>query len=67
MVEKINTHPKFIEYMENIVKHPNYRGLEIHRKADKNLKWVATKRTTTGENRIKWALQKARLRVRKFK
>jgi len=60
MAEKVNTHPKFIEYMETIVKHPNYKGLEIHRKADNNLKWVATKKTETGKNRIKWAVQKAK-------
>ncbi|MCD8801641.1 hypothetical protein K1Y24_06670 [Mammaliicoccus sciuri] len=59
MTNKIVMHPNFISYMEDIVKHPNYYGLEISRKKDNNLKWVTTKKTETGKNRIKWAIEKA--------
>ena len=27
-------HPKFLEYMDMIIHHPNYRGLRIDKKAD---------------------------------
>ena len=52
--EERQWHPRFLEYMEMIVKHPNYRGLPIERKPDGSLKWIATAQSETGKARIKW-------------
>ena len=53
-------HPNFIEYMEMIVKHPNYKGLRIDRGSDGSLKWIATAKSEVGADRIKWCLAKAK-------
>lgn len=58
MTEK-NWHPNFIEYMEMIVEHPNYNGLPIEKKHNGEYKWVTTKKTSIGKERINWALNKA--------
>lgn len=53
-------HPDFIAYMEEIVHHPNYAGLPIHRKPDGSLAWIATKQSEIGKARIAWCEAKAR-------
>lgn len=55
-----NWHPNFLEYMEWIAGHPNYRGLPIERKKDGALQWVATAQTETGQKRIEWVTEKAK-------
>lgn len=50
---------KFIEYMNMIVSHPNYKGLPIKRKKDGSLAWIATAQSDIGKGRIKWCEQKA--------
>ena len=52
-------HPKFIEYMEYIVNHPNYNGLPIEIKRDGTYRWIATAQSTIGKERIEWCLAKA--------
>lgn len=52
-------HPKFIEYMEFIVNHPNYKGLAINKTPD-SYGWVTTKQSEIGQKRLNWANQKAR-------
>lgn len=54
-----NWNNQFIEYMEMIVNSPNYKGLPIERKKDGSLKWIATAKSQIGQERIKWANQKA--------
>lgn len=51
--------PKFLEYMESIVNHPNYFGLAIDRKKDGTLKWIATAKSEIGKKRIEWVTNKA--------
>ena len=53
-------HPKFLDYMNFIVNHPNYKGLPIERKPDGSLKWVATAKSDIGQRRKKWAIEKAK-------
>lgn len=52
-------HPKFVDYMNMIVSHPNYKGLPIDRKADGSLKWIAAAKSQIGRGRIAWVHQKA--------
>ena len=52
--------PNFIEYMEFIVNHENYQGLPIERKPDGSLKWVVTKTTSVGQQRLTWCENKAK-------
>lgn len=59
MAEKV-WHKNFIEYMEMIAGHPNYKGLPIGRKEDGSLKWIATAKSETGQGRKNWALKKAK-------
>ena len=59
MAEKI-WHEKFIEYMDFIVNHPNYKGLEIKKKSDGSYSWIATAQSEVGKARQKWALEKAK-------
>lgn len=54
-----NWNDKFIEYMEMIANHPNYKGLPIEKKQDGSLKWIATAKSKTGKERIEWAENKA--------
>ncbi len=51
---------KFLQYMEMIVNHPNYNGLPIKKDKDGNLKWIAPAKSDIGEERIKWAQNKAK-------
>ena len=53
-------HPNFIQYMEFIVKHPNYSGLSIKRKEDGSLGWIATAKSDVGKARIEWCEGKAK-------
>lgn len=32
MKQKVNMHPNFVQYMKDIVNHPNYEGLKIRTK-----------------------------------
>lgn len=57
-----NYHPNFIEYMHQIISHPNYKGLPIRFKSDGSPRWVATKKSasdTTGLRREQWADKQA--------
>ncbi|EHL2480991.1 hypothetical protein KDF88_003028, partial [Enterococcus faecalis] len=57
-----NYHPNFIKYMNEIINHPNYKGLPIKFKSDGTPVWVATKKSktdTTGLLREQWADDKA--------
>ncbi|TAE73825.1 MAG: restriction endonuclease [Bacteroidetes bacterium] len=47
-------HPKFTEYQEFIVSHPNYAGLQFKRKENNNIVWVAPKVTSDGKLRDIW-------------
>lgn len=53
-------HPHFLQYMETIINHPNYRGLAIEKKADGNYRWIATAKSAIGQSRITWCQNKAR-------
>ena len=53
-------HPKFIDYMNMIVNHPNYKGLPIEKKEDGSYSWIATAKSDIGSGRIKWCLAKAK-------
>lgn len=53
-------HPDFLQYMEDIAAHPNYKGLPITRKADGSLAWIATAKSDIGKARIKWCENKAK-------
>ena len=53
-------HPQFLKYMEEIVNHPNYKGLPIKKKADGSYTWIATAKSETGQKRIHWCIQKPR-------
>ncbi len=47
-------HPRFIRYMDAIVKDPNYQGLPIEKKADGSYAWVTTAKSSIGRARIAW-------------
>lgn len=53
-------HPRFLEYMENLIKHKNYQGIPYNRNADGKIQWIAPKISTIGKKRIAWALNKAK-------
>ena len=53
-------HPKFLNYMERIIKDPSYRGLPIPKKADGSYAWIVTAQSKTGQQRIDWCIRKAR-------
>lgn len=55
-----NWHPRFISYMNMIVNHPNYKGLEIKKKKDGTLSWIAPAESEIGQKRIEWCLNKAK-------
>jgi Alw26I/Eco31I/Esp3I family type II restriction endonuclease len=50
----------FIDYMEAIVAHKNYKGLPIERKSDGSLLWVTTSDSKIGKARKTWAEEKAK-------
>ena len=52
-------HPNFLNYMHEIVNHPNYEGLPITTKKDGSYRWIATAKSEIGEERIRWCLSKA--------
>ncbi|GHV00068.1 hypothetical protein FACS1894211_06620 [Clostridia bacterium] len=52
-------HPNFINYMEEIVSNPIYKGLPYNRKKDGSISWVAPKTGVTGKGRLKWVADKA--------
>lgn len=52
--EGITYHPKFDEYVEMIVKHPNYKGLYYDRNADGRVNWVVTGKSAKGQRRQVW-------------
>lgn len=57
-----NYNPKFIEYMHQIINHPNYKRLPIRFKNDGTPVWVATKKSKaddTGIRREQWADEEA--------
>lgn len=58
--EEREWHPKFIEYMDFIIQHPNYKGLPITKKSDGSWSWFATKKTQIGKARIAWCENKAK-------
>ena len=53
-------HPKFVEYMNQIVNHPNYEGLPINKKKDGTYSWIATEKSEVGKQRVRWCLAKGR-------
>lgn len=55
-----NWHPNFLNYMQMIVNHPNYKGLYVEIKRDGSVGWVATAKSQTGKLRIEWCEKKAR-------
>lgn len=52
-------HPNFLQYMHDIVNHPNYEGLPITIKQDGSYSWIATAKSEIGQERIRWCLEKA--------
>ena len=59
MSTKRNCSPKFVEYMDFIINHPNYKDLAIS-KTDDSYGWVTTKKSDIGKRRLKWANEKAK-------
>lgn len=53
-------HPNFIEYMDTIINHSNYKGLPIEKKVDGSYGWIATAQSKIGKGRIEWCLSKAK-------
>lgn len=49
---------KFVEYMDFIINHPNYKGLPISKKEDGSYTWVAPAKSEIGKKRMKWAKDK---------
>lgn len=49
---------KFIEYMNFIINHPNYKGLPITKKSDGSYSWIAPAKSNIGLGRIIWAKNK---------
>lgn len=58
MAEKI-WHENFLIYMDDIVNNPIYTGLAIERKSDGSLRWVTSKKSKIGQQRLMWAQKKA--------
>lgn len=52
-------HPKFVQYMEFIADHANYKGLLIKRDTNGSLKWIATAKSDVGIRRKQWAEARA--------
>lgn len=47
-------HPKFQEYMQFIVKHPNYKGMPSPLKKDGSIRWVVAGNSEIGKEREAW-------------
>lgn len=58
--EEKTWHPNFLEYMEMIINHPNYKGLPIDKKEDGSYRWIAPAESATGAARKKWCEDKAK-------
>ena len=56
MAENIdrNWYPNFEKYTEEMVKHPNYKGLFYERSEDGRVKWVVTGKSDNGQKRQAW-------------
>lgn len=52
-------HRRFLRYMDEIVNHPNYKGLPIKKKPDGSYAWIATAKSEIGQQRIDWCIDKA--------
>ena len=52
-------HPKFLKYMDSIVKSPNYKGLSIRKTTDGSYGWITTAKSKIGQQRINWCINKA--------
>lgn len=57
--EEREWHPDFIQYMNSIINHPNYKGLPIIKKNDGTWSWFSTKQTDIGQARLAWCEKKA--------
>lgn len=53
-MSKVEYHPKFDEYVEMIVAHPNYKGLYYERNKDGRVGWVVTGKSPKGQKRQVW-------------
>jgi len=51
-------HPKGIKYQEDIVAHPNFKGMPYERNAQGNISWMTTIKTKQGQERIKFWVEK---------
>lgn len=51
-------HPKFLDYINKIVNHPNYKGLAIKKKNDGSYAWIATAKSPIGQQRLDWCINK---------
>lgn len=51
---KRDWHPKFKEYMNFIVNHPNYAGMPFLRKKDGSIRWIVARGSEAGQARLKW-------------
>lgn len=51
---KVLSHPKYEEYVEFIVNHPNYAGLFYERDDNGRVKWVVTGKSPKGQLRQLW-------------
>ena len=49
----------FNKYMEEMINHPNYTGLPINHKKDGTIAWVVMANSQIGQDRKKWAEEKA--------
>ena len=52
-------HPNFIKYMQEIIHHPNYRGLPIRIKKDGSYAWIEATNSLIGKERKRWCINKA--------
>lgn len=59
MQDEKQWHPKFIQYMEYIIHHPNYKDLPIRIKKDGSYAWIETTNSLIGKERKKWCINKA--------
>jgi len=47
-------HPKFLEYMQMIVRHHNYDGMPHLYKKNGSIRWVTSGKSSIGQDRLKW-------------
>ena len=53
-------HPNFYKYMDEIVNHPNYKGLRIKKTSSGRYAWITTKQSVIGTERLLWCKNKAK-------